>query len=103
MDRYLLRISLLALAALTIPVGTAGASFSGRNGRIAWAVYNAGGGGGGGYASLTSSNSTGGSRSQLGYCPEDDSGYVCTTWENVSYSPNGRHCCGIRPTARDGG
>jgi Tol biopolymer transport system component len=84
--RYLALFTALAVAALA---GPADATFKGHNGRIAWALWNAGGGGGGGYGSLTSYTASGGSHRELGYCPEDDSGNVCTNWYNVAYSPDG--------------
>jgi Tol biopolymer transport system component len=84
--RYLALLSVLALATLA---GPAGATFKGHNGRIAWALWNAGGGGGGGYASLTTYTASGGAHRGLGYCPEDDNGNVCSNWYDVAYSPDG--------------
>ena len=82
---------LLLLASLAL-AGTASATFSGRNGRIAWAVYNPGGGGGGGFASLTTYPAHPTSHGkQIGYCPEDSEGNVCGNWQNVTYSPDGKH------------
>jgi Tol biopolymer transport system component len=81
----------LALAAIGALPGSATATFRGRNGRIAWSVFNAGGGGGGGYASLTTYNTTGRAPRQLGYCAEDEMGNVCESWQNVAYSPDGTH------------
>jgi Tol biopolymer transport system component len=66
------------------------ATFSGRNGRIAWAVSNAGGGGGGGFASLTTYPAHASQGKQIGYCPEDNDGNVCSNWQNVTYSPDGK-------------
>ena len=80
---------MLALAAIGGSADSATATFKGRNGRIAWAIYNAGGGGGGGYASLSTYSASGRARRQLEYCPEDDMGNVGESWQDVSYSPDG--------------
>lgn len=92
MNRFrfaLASLTLLLLLASLVLSGPALAAFSGRNGRIAWAVLNAGGGGGGGFASLTSYPADlSGHGMQIGYCSEDDSGNVCGAWQNVTYSPD---------------
>lgn len=80
---------LFALGFAAISATPAGATYHGRNGRIAWAEWNPGGGGGGGFASLTTYNSRGRAARQLGYCPEDDTGNVCSNWYDVTYSPDG--------------
>jgi Tol biopolymer transport system component len=82
--------TLLALAGSLVLVGPASATFSGRDGRIAWAVFNAGGGGGGGFASLTTYPAHPGQGKQIGYRPEDNDGNVCGNWQNVTYSPHGK-------------
>ena len=74
-----------------MPAGPASATFSGRNGRIVWAVFNAGGGGGGGFASLTTYPARSSHGKQIGYCPEDDNGNVCSNWQNVAFSPDSKH------------
>jgi Tol biopolymer transport system component len=91
-----LRFALASLALLVVPgslvlAGPASATFSGRNGRIAWAVFNAGGGGGGGFAWLTRFPAQPSHGKQIGYCPEDNDGNVCRNWQNVTYSPDGNH------------
>ena len=91
-----LRIALASLALLVLPgslmlASPASATFSGRNGRIAWAVFNPGGGGGGGFASLTTYPARPSHGTQIGYCPEDNDGNVCRNWQNVTYSPDGNH------------
>jgi Tol biopolymer transport system component len=83
--------ALIAVAATALAASPASATFKGHNGRIAWAVWNAGGGGGGGFASLTTYNSSSGAKRQLGNCPEDNSGNVCSNWYDVTYSPDGTH------------
>jgi Tol biopolymer transport system component len=87
--RLIPAILVLALLSAAIAASPASATFRGRNGRIAWALWNAGGGGGGGYASLGTYNGRGRAGRSLGYCPEDDSGNVCTNWYDVTYSPDG--------------
>ena len=82
-------LTLLALVVGAVLAGPALATFKGHNGRIAWAVWNAGGGGGGGYAWLATYNRRGRGRRQLGYCPEDNNGSVCQNWYDVTYSPDG--------------
>jgi Tol biopolymer transport system component len=89
MKRCAATVVLLALASTALLAGPAAATFKGHDGRIAWAVWNAGGGGGGGFASLTTYNTRGRAARQLGYCPEDDSGNVCSNWYDVTYSPDG--------------
>jgi hypothetical protein len=89
-----LRLALASLALFVLPgslvlAGPVSATLSGRNGRIAWAVFNAGGGGGGGFASLTTYPAHPSQGNQIGYCPEDNEGNVCRDWENVAYSPDG--------------
>lgn len=79
----------LILAGSLVLVGPASATFRGRNGRIAWALYNAGGGGGGGFASLTTYAARPSRGKQIGYCAEDSNGNVCSSWGNVTYSPDG--------------
>jgi Tol biopolymer transport system component len=71
--------------------GPASATYGGGNGRIAWGVFNAGGGGGGGFASLTTYPAHPSHGKQIGYCPEDNNGNVCNNWQNVTYSPDGKH------------
>ncbi|HEY2160295.1 MAG TPA: hypothetical protein VGH24_03240 [Solirubrobacteraceae bacterium] len=85
------RISLAVpvLLGSLLVAGPASATFSGRNGRIAWGLWNAGGGGGGGFASLTTFPAHPRHGRQIGYCPEDNDGNVCDTWQNVTYSPDG--------------
>ena len=70
--------------------GPALATFGGRDGRIAWAVFNAGGGGGGGFASLTTYPAQTSNGQRIAYCPEDNDGNVCRNWQNVTYSPDGK-------------
>lgn len=82
-------LTLLALVVGALGAGPALATFKGHNGRIAWAVWNAGGGGGGGYAWLATYNSRGRAHRQLDYCPEDNNGSVCQNWYDVTYSPDG--------------
>jgi len=84
-------LALLALAGSLVFAGPASATFSGRNGRIAWAVFNAGGGGGGGFASLTTYPAHPSHGKMIGYCPEDNDGNVCRNWRNVTYSRDGKH------------
>jgi Tol biopolymer transport system component len=91
-----LRFVLASLALLVLPgslalADPASATFSGRNGRIAWGIFNAGGGGGGGFASLTTYPARRSHGRQIGYCPEDNEGNVCSNWGNVTYSPDGKH------------
>ena len=91
-----LRVALASLALLVLPgffvlAGPASATFIGRNGRMAWAVFNAGGGGGGGFASLTTYPAHPSHGKQIGDCPEDNEGNVCSSWQNVTYSPDGKH------------
>jgi Tol biopolymer transport system component len=91
-----LRFALASLALLVLPAslvlaGPASATYRGRNGRIAWALFNAGGGGGGGFASLTTYPAHPSHGKQIGYCPEDNNGNVCRDWQNVTYSPDGNH------------
>jgi Tol biopolymer transport system component len=87
----------LALVAATTLTDPAAATFTGHNGRIAWAVWNAGGGGGGGYASLTTYSSGGGAHRQLGHCAEDNNGTVCQNWYDVTYSPDGANLLWDQP------
>lgn len=92
-------LALLVLPGSVVLAGPASATFSGRNGRIAWGLFNAGGGGGGGFASLTTYPSHPGHGKQIGYCPEDNNGNVCGDWQNVTYSPDGRHLLWDQPGA----
>jgi Tol biopolymer transport system component len=80
----------LVLAGSLLLVGPASATFGGRNGRIAWAVFNAGGGGGGGFASLTTYAARPSQGRQIGHCTEDNNGNVCSNWLNVTYAPDGK-------------
>ena len=84
-------LALLVLLGSLVLSGPASATFSGGNGRIAWGLFNAGGGGGGGFASLTTYPADRSRGKRIGYCPEDNDGNVCSNWQNVSYSPDGRH------------
>lgn len=93
-------VALLVLPVSLVLSGPARATFSGRNGRIAWAVFNAGGGGGGGFASLTSYPAHLSDHGmQIGYCSEDNVGNVCGDWQNVTYAPNGKHLLWDQPGA----
>lgn len=94
------RIYLMIFALGLLLPASASATFPGRNGRIAWAVWNAGGGGGGGFASLTSFPLAGGHGKQLGYCPEDDNGNVCQNWYDVAYSADGQQLVWDQPGPR---
>ncbi len=90
--RYALAsLALVFLSGFLVLAGPASATFSGRNGRIAWALFNAGGGGGGGFASLTAYPAHPSHGKQIGYCAEDNEGNVCSNWGNVTYSPDGKH------------
>ena len=91
-----LRFAVAWLALTVIPgflvlAGPASATFSGHNGPIAWGLFNAGGGGGGGFASLTTYRAHPSQGMQIGYCPQDNNGDVCSDWQNVTYSPDGHH------------
>ena len=90
-------VALLALVAAATLTDPAAATFKGHNGRIAWAVWNAGGGGGGGFASLTTYSSGGGAHRQLGHCAEDNGGNVCQNWYDVTYSPDGANLLWDQP------
>ena len=54
-------------------------------------MFNAGGGGGGGFASLNTYPAHPSHGKRIGYCPEDNDGNVCSNWQNVTYSPDGKH------------
>ncbi len=84
-------LTLLVLLGSLVLAGPASATFGGRNGRIAWGLWNAGGGGGGGFASLTTYPAHPSHGDQIGYCSEDNDGNVCSNWQNVGYSPDGTH------------
>jgi Tol biopolymer transport system component len=84
-------LALVALLGALVLAGPASATFRGRNGRIAWGLWNAGGGGGGGFASLTTYPAHASQGKRIGYCPEDNQGNVCNDWQNVTFSPDGTH------------
>jgi Tol biopolymer transport system component len=83
--------ALLALLGSLVLAAPVWATFGGRNGRIAWAVFNAGGGGGGGFASLSTYPAHRSDGKTIGACLEDNEGNVCRKWQNVTYSPDGKH------------
>jgi Tol biopolymer transport system component len=89
--RFALASLMLVLSGFLIAADSAGATFAGRNGRIAWSVFNAGGGGGGGFASLASYPARLSNGNPIASCLEDNEGNVCNNWQNVSYSPDGKH------------
>jgi dipeptidyl aminopeptidase/acylaminoacyl peptidase len=90
---------LSALLLCSLLVQSAGATFRGHNGRIAWSVFSAGGGGGGGFQWLKTLSGSGGNRRMPGYCAEDEMGNLCGKWENITYSPDGRHLLWDEPDA----
>jgi Tol biopolymer transport system component len=83
--------ALLVLLGSFLFAGPASATFGGGNGRIAWAVFNAGGGGGGGFASLSTYPAHPGNGKPIASCQEDNEGNVCRDWQNVTYAPDGKH------------